>query len=128
MCAEAWVLMAAFAIALRLAAPSRAIEAAARSRGRRAVHPAIVLRVAGAMERAAAWLPARLTTCLPRACAAQRMLGRRGVRSDLKLGVLRRPDGGLRAHAWIEADGWRIGHDADGPDFAPLPAPLARNA
>ena len=49
----------------------------------------------------------RSMTCLVRALATETMLRRRGIASDLRLGV--RNDGDpadpLKAHAWIECDG-----------------------
>ena len=42
--------------------------------------------------------------CLQRALALQRVLSKRGLVTDLKIGVQRR-DGNLFAHAWLEADG-----------------------
>ena len=61
-------------------------------------------RVAWAVESAAVrpWIKA---LCLPQALAAHAMLRRRGLASQLHLGVARE-NGFLTAHAWVE-----IGHD-----------------
>ncbi len=61
-------------------------------------------RVAWAVESAAArpWINA---LCLPQALAAHAMFRRRGLASQLYLGVARE-NGSLTAHAWVE-----IGHN-----------------
>ena len=43
--------------------------------------------------------------CLPRACAAYRMLRHYGYPAELKLGAGRGMDGGFVAHAWVESEG-----------------------
>jgi len=63
--------------------------------------------------------------CLPRAFALQWVLGRRGVRTELRIGV-RKEAKGLRAHAWLEHEGRHIGGAR--PSYgllAPPAAPLA---
>ena len=45
------------------------------------------------------------TTCLPRALAMHTLLNRRGIASDLRIGVCRRPGAPLEAHAWVEREG-----------------------
>jgi hypothetical protein len=136
--AEAWVLVPLFALALRLApgavmrlmrgaaaTPSTVLtrqpKAAESCRIDDAASRGHATRVAAAVERAAAWLPARAASCLPRACAAHVMLARRGAASRLRIGVLK-ARGGVRAHAWVEAGGIEIGRDAAGPPFVALPA------
>ena len=119
-CVEAWLAMPLLAIALRLAPGfvlRRMRQIAARP------HPAehSATAVAAAVLGAAAWLPARVTTCLPRACAARVMLARRGLASDLRIGVVKTPHGSVTAHAWVEAGGIDIGLDATGPSFGMLP-------
>ncbi len=42
--------------------------------------------------------------CLPRSLVLQTLLAREGIRSELRIGV-RREDGGLEAHAWVEHQG-----------------------
>jgi len=61
--------------------------------------------------------------CLRRALVLQRMLGRRGIRTELRIGV-RRESGAFLAHGWLEHDGQPIGET--GPVeawFSPLEAP-----
>lgn len=48
--------------------------------------------------------------CLARSLALQWMLRRRGVESELRIGV-RRSDGALSAHAWIECGGIPVNDD-----------------
>ncbi len=43
--------------------------------------------------------------CLPLAMATQWMLWRRGVSTELRIGVKRDASGRLDAHAWVEHDG-----------------------
>ena len=47
-------------------------------------------------------------TCLRRALTLQKMLARRGLPAELKIGV-RKEDGQLNAHAWVEYDGNLLG-------------------
>lgn len=49
--------------------------------------------------------------CIPRALTLRWLLGRRGLPTELKIGVLRQ-DGALTAHAWVERDGRAIGEPA----------------
>lgn len=58
----------------------------------------------GAVEH---WLPLR-TLCLQQAIAARTMLGRRGIGSELHLGVDQSGPSGLKAHAWLDAGGLRV--------------------
>jgi hypothetical protein len=60
------------------------------------------LRVGGAVEAAGRRIPA--ARCLPRALAAQIMLGRLGYEPILRYGVLRDRTGKLSAHAWVVCD------------------------
>ncbi|MBZ5608973.1 MAG: lasso peptide biosynthesis B2 protein [Acidobacteriia bacterium] len=43
--------------------------------------------------------------CLPLAMATQWLLWRRGILTDLRIGVMRDEAGHLDAHAWVEQDG-----------------------
>jgi len=56
--------------------------------------------IAWALHRAARVLPWRCT-CLPKAIAGSRMLGRRGIPYALYLGAAREQDRELIAHAWL---------------------------
>jgi hypothetical protein len=59
--------------------------------------------------------------CLQKALILQSLLTRRGVKADLRIGV-RREDGRLRAHAWVESAGMPL---AESPDVAAHFLPLA---
>ena len=80
-----------------------------------------------AVARAARNLPLELL-CLPQALAAKRMLARRGIVSDLRIGV-ERPDeasagDGPRAfHAWLVAGDRFVTGDCDEASFCQLLAP-----
>ncbi len=51
-------------------------------------------------------------TCLRRSLVLQRMLRRRGILTELRLGV-RKEDGQLQAHAWLEYQGQPVGEAED---------------
>ena len=53
--------------------------------------------------------------CLSRALVLQRLLGQRGVVTDLQIGVRRECDT-IRAHAWLEADGQLVGEPGANSD------------
>ena len=72
---------------------------------RRRIH-----QVAWAVQAASRRLPG--STCLAQGMAAQVLLGRLGQRSELRLGVTRKPDGRLEAHAWVESNGSIVLGDA----------------
>jgi len=59
-------------------------------------------RVVGAVERASRRLG---LTCLPRALTAHALLARRGIQTNIRIGVTRTPGSPLEAHAWVERDG-----------------------
>jgi hypothetical protein len=67
-------------------------------RNLRPPHPALCLRTARAVTRAARFVPR--ATCLTQAFAAQIMLGMRGFTSSIEIGV-RTEDGQFGAHAWL---------------------------
>jgi hypothetical protein len=116
--AEAWALVPAFAMALRVA-PGLILRRLGQRKAHGIQRTELAAAVAAAVEAAASWLPARASTCLPRACAAHLMLARRGAASQLRIGVLRTSDG-MRAHAWVEAGGVEIGGDDLSPAFTTL--------
>jgi hypothetical protein len=120
LCAEAWLLVPLFAMALRLA-PGRVMRRMRHTTAANLRPSCGPTAVAMAINEAATLLPGRLTTCLPRSCAAHVMLARRGVTSHLRIGVVRTPDGGVHAHAWLEAEGVDIGLDPSSPSFVMLP-------
>jgi hypothetical protein len=118
---EAWTLVPVLAVAVRVA-PGWVLRRLRRRTANGARQPVLAGDVAAAVERAAAWLPSRVSTCLPRACAAHVMLRRRGAASDVRIGILKTTDG-MRAHAWVDAGGVAIGFDDLSPAFTPLTFP-----
>ena len=103
--AGAWLLLPCTAIGLRLlgfAEFRAALPPATDTPGRRTdLHEAESL--ARLVDAAARWNPVP-ATCLVRSMVLCRLLRRRGLAADLRIGVAS-PDGGLSAHAWIEHGG-----------------------
>ena len=65
--------------------------------------------------------------CLARSLALARLLGQRGVQTDLRVGV-RPADGALSAHAWVEWNGRILNDDETVHDrFPPLPRSRKEN-
>jgi len=65
------------------------------------------------------------STCLTRSLLLGWLLGRRGVRSELRIGV-RLDEGRLDAHAWVEYEGKPINDAFDvATRFAPFDEPLS---
>ncbi len=60
-------------------------------------------RASRAVDRASRWIPG--ARCLPQALAAQVLLARTGLSTDLRIGVAREPEEKLGAHAWVEHQG-----------------------
>ena len=61
--------------------------------------------------------------CLTQALALQILFGRRGVATDLRIGVAREESGGLEAHAWVEREGKVVIGGANSPElYTPLPS------
>ena len=60
--------------------------------------------------------------CLPRAMAAQWMLRRRRIASQLRFGVRRRTDGTIDLHAWLLVNGECVVGGWNLETYAPLPA------
>jgi hypothetical protein len=59
--------------------------------------------IAIAVRRASRLVPG--ATCLPQALATRAMLKRRGIVSELRIGVARDTRGDVQAHAWVEVAG-----------------------
>ncbi|MGC9334107.1 MAG: lasso peptide biosynthesis B2 protein [Anaerolineae bacterium] len=60
------------------------------------------------------------SSCLTRSLVLQRLLGRAGIHADLRIGV-RKEDGQVLAHAWLESDGQAIAENVEVEErFAPL--------
>lgn len=96
---------ALLAVPFRLLAPSlgaHMVETPSREEGgeRRKLAGA----VAQAVHRASRHVP-WAAKCLVQAMAGKKMLRRRGVESTLYLGLAKRADQGLQAHAWLRCGG-----------------------
>ncbi len=77
-------------------------------------------RVGWAVRVASYFLPG--TTCLPQALAVQALLTRRGSRTRVRIGVAKRGQGQLAAHAWVEDEEQRVIYDPeDRSGYEPLP-------
>lgn len=61
-------------------------------------------------------------TCLARSLALQGLLRRSALATELCIGVARRPDGSLTAHAWVTHEGRPVLADEDLSAYTPLPA------
>ncbi len=122
---EAGAATLAAEIGLRLLPPKTCLALARRSASTaRPSAPVDTARLARLVEIADGHLPGR-STCLRRALALSWVLGRRGVRTTVNIGVARQ-GGDLLAHAWLETDsGQRFGA-TDEPTYSRLP--LSRGA
>ena len=114
------VLLPACAAALRVAGFARTRRWLTRPpRCRRAALEVAPLRLASLVHTASSHLPIPCS-CLTRSLVLDGMLRRRGVESDLRIGV-RLVDERLEAHAWIEVDGQPLNDSAAVTDqFAPF--------
>jgi hypothetical protein len=121
---QAWALLVVVALCLR-ALPFALVTRAARCvRPRRGGADGISPgRIASLVEVAARYAPVD-ATCLTEAIVLSWLLGRRGVATSLRIGVAR-PDGGLRAHAWLECGGDVILGDGAREAYEPLLGPRA---
>ena len=78
----------------------------------------------GTLVNAAAGLPLVPATCLTRSLLLDWLLRRRGVPSELRIGV-RREGSALDAHAWVECEGRPVNDAPDvGARFAAFDGPL----
>jgi hypothetical protein len=94
-------------------------------RAGRVADPSLADRVAGAVARASRVVPG--ATCLPQALVAQALLGRHGLATRLRIGVVRDAGQELRGHAWLEGqDGIVVGKDSAGQWSPLLPVEAAR--
>ena len=82
--------------------------------------PAQPARIAWMVRNAARPVPG--ASCLTQALAYQAMLHRRGVRSELKLGVKHDQQGKFAAHAWVSVGGQVLlgGSTQEVSAFAPI--------
>ena len=116
---RAWVVLLTADLGLRLL-PFRRLESLLAPKQGGEADDAAVGRLVWATAAAARHhlYPMR---CLPQALCLRWLLGRHGIRTDLRIGVARN-ETGLDAHAWVEREGRPIG---EGPEVADRFAPLA---
>lgn len=122
---EAWLLLFGFRVALRTR-PFPSVEKLARipltkhgsaEQGPEQPSPRLVWCVDAAANHHL--FPMR---CLERSLTRQRMLRKRGVEAELKIGVQKQGPG-LEAHAWLEIDGQPLAEpEAIGERYLPLVA------
>ena len=94
----ALVLLPLFAVLLRLSSPARLLSRV----GARGTPGPGAMASALALARPVNLVAARLrATCLTRSLVLHWILARRGIGTELKVGV-RNEGGGLHAHAWLE--------------------------
>ena len=121
----AWLLLPLFATALRLLGLARLQAGLNQAPVVRATPAPDQVAMLAAMVGIASRRGPLPATCLTRCLLLGWMLRRRGVHSELRIGV-RLIDGKLEAHAWLESDGTPI-NDAPGigKEFAAFDQPLA---
>jgi hypothetical protein len=101
---EAIALAGPVEIGLRCLSVESLVARLGRTRGHRdKSRPLDVHRVAYLIERAASLYPFR-ATCLKKSLVLLRILRRRGIPAELRLGV-RKVQDELNAHAWIDCEG-----------------------
>lgn len=108
-------MIAASAAGLRLFGVRAMLGWADRPTGRGALTDAGVRDRALAVARAGARLPGG--TCLAQSIALTRMLRKKGVPANVRIGVT--ADGAFAAHAWVEVDGAVVAGSSPAR-FAPL--------
>jgi Transglutaminase-like superfamily len=81
--------------------------------------PAEIGLVHQAVGRAARYMPR--ATCLTRALATHTLLGRRGIQTQLRIGVVKNASGQLLAHAWLERDGVKLVPTEEIDKYLPFP-------
>jgi len=118
---EAAIMLIAARLAVRFFPPARVFAWADRPPRRRCRFATEEIHwVSWAIDTLAA-RPWTSALCLPQALAAHAMLRRRGIASRLCLGV-KRNNGVLDAHAWVEIGDDRIVGGAEAGDFTRLAA------
>jgi hypothetical protein len=123
---EAWVLLGAIRLGLRLLSFQTLRSLLARMSGPPPAMPeadqASMERVAWAVS-VASWHIPGVSTCLVQALAAQVLLGRRGHAACLRIGVERTTERGFLAHAWVESQGKAVvGGEEPLSRYTPLPS------
>lgn len=79
-------------------------------------------KISWAVETAARIVPTA-KNCLVRAIAGREMLARRGVSSQISLGVAKNSPDILSAHAWLECGSMIVTGEGEHRSYAAMPAP-----
>ena len=79
-------------------------------------------KISWAVETAARIVPTA-KNCLVRAIAGREMLARRGVSSQIRLGVAKNSPDILSAHAWLECGSMIVTGEGEHRSYAAMPAP-----
>jgi hypothetical protein len=121
----ATLLLPAVALALRLVGLRRcqAVLTRLAPKGRSAAPPGRAAAAARMVLAASRHAPCR-ADCLRRALVLWWLLRRAGLPGELRLGVRKR-DGQLEAHAWVEHGGRPLEDCADEHPFVPFAGPLS---
>ena len=124
LCALAWLLVVR--VGLAVSTFPKVLElverAGSKGAGRRPVKPiAAVDRISRSVKRASRLVPG--AKCLAQSMTGQILLARRGIPSQLKVGVARKGSDELRAHAWLEQDGHVVFGDSSSDVYTPLDRP-----
>jgi hypothetical protein len=77
-------------------------------------------KISWAVETAGRIVPAA-DNCLVRAIAGREMLARRGISSQIRLGVAKNSSDLLRAHAWLECGDRIVTGESERRNYAALP-------
>lgn len=104
---QAWLLLLVADFALRIFPFTTILQYCRCQHGSHGQHPVDLslpaLRIAWLVEKAGQYCPAG-TSCLKEALVLSRLLARRGVPTQLRIGVGRQAEA-FAAHAWLEQDG-----------------------
>lgn len=95
--------------------------AAIRAHQDASTHDAIGTEIIWAVGAVGRHLPL-IGTCLTQALATHVLLARRGLQSDLRIGVTRDQNGRFVAHAWLEQHGIILIGEDHAKDYTPMPA------
>lgn len=115
---RAWLWLLLFDLALR-ALPFRIAQRLASHRSKRVRPSPLRPRRMAQLVAAAGRNHLHPMTCLRQTLTLQRLLGRQGVASTLRIGV-RKSDGAVQAHAWLEVDGEVLEASPEASAFAAL--------
>lgn len=111
---QAWVMLPIAAIRVRLSGAASFLDAPAVTSPPSPSPPPIV-REAARMVSAAARFGPLTASCLPRSIVLQQLLRREGIMTDIRVGV-RKADGLLDGHAWVEYHGVAVSDPPDVPE------------